>query len=69
MWIMIIGQAIYQIVVALTLHFAGARIFNHHSTDNGVRIDQQNELETLIFNAFVFSQICATTRPVFSLSR
>ncbi|GAA5867850.1 hypothetical protein JCM8547_003395 [Rhodosporidiobolus lusitaniae] len=57
MWIMIVGQAIYQIVVALTLHFAGARIFNHHSTDNGVRIDQQNELETLIFNAFVFSQI------------
>ncbi|GAA6015853.1 hypothetical protein JCM10207_008818 [Rhodosporidiobolus poonsookiae] len=57
MWIMIIGQAIYQIVVALVLHFAGAKIFNHTATDRGVRADQENELGTLIFNAFVFSQI------------
>ncbi|GAA5983396.1 hypothetical protein JCM11641_007835 [Rhodosporidiobolus odoratus] len=57
MWIMIIIQAIYQIVVALVLHFAGDAIFGFNSTDRGVRADQENELGTLIFNAFVFSQI------------
>lgn len=57
MWIMIIGQAIYQIVVALVLNFAGHAIFGFDSSDPGQRIDQDNELSTLIFNAFVFSQI------------
>ncbi|BGP17703.1 plasma membrane calcium [Rhodosporidiobolus nylandii] len=57
MWIMIIGQAIYQMAVALTLHFAGDAIFGFNSSDRGVRADQENELGTLIFNAFVFSQI------------
>ncbi|EGU11290.1 putative Calcium-transporting ATPase [Rhodotorula toruloides ATCC 204091] len=57
MWIMIIGQAIYQIVVALVLNFAGHQILSLDSSDPGQRIDQDNELMTLIFNAFVFSQI------------
>ena len=55
---MIIGQAIYQTIVALVLHFAGSRIFNFNSTDTGTMIDQQNELSTLVFNSFVFCQIC-----------
>lgn len=59
MWMMIFGQAVYQIVVALTLHFAGHAIFNFNSTDNAIKIDQDNELSTLVFNTFVFSQICA----------
>ncbi|GAA6028517.1 hypothetical protein JCM8097_007260 [Rhodosporidiobolus ruineniae] len=57
MWIMIIGQAIYQTIVALTLHFAGPQIFNHSSNDVGIRTDQENALSTLVFNAFTFSQI------------
>lgn len=58
MWMMILGQAVYQIIVALTLHFAGHAIFGFDSTDEGTRIDQDNELKTLIFNSFVFCQIC-----------
>ncbi|GAA5899368.1 hypothetical protein JCM5296_002277 [Sporobolomyces johnsonii] len=57
MWMMIVGQALYQIIVALVLQFAGHAIFNFDATDSGTRIDQDNELSTLIFNAFVFSQI------------
>lgn len=45
MWMMIIGQAIYQIIVALTLHFAGARIFGLYSTDIAQEIDFENELK------------------------
>jgi Ca2+-transporting ATPase len=45
MWMMIIGQAIYQIIVALTLHFAGARIFNLFSEDLAQEIDFENELK------------------------
>jgi magnesium-transporting ATPase (P-type) len=59
--IQIIGQAIYQIIVALVLHFAGHQIFGFHSTDEGTRIDQDNELSTLIFNSFVFCQICTSS--------
>ncbi|KWU41530.1 putative calcium-transporting ATPase [Rhodotorula sp. JG-1b] len=57
MWIMILGQSVYQLVVALTLNFAGHEILNLHSTDPALSIDQENELKTLIFNAFTFSQI------------
>ncbi|KAM0750630.1 putative calcium-transporting ATPase [Meredithblackwellia eburnea MCA 4105] len=57
MWLMITGQAIFQIIVALVLHFAGARILNFHPHDSGTRIDQENELGTLVFNTFVFCQI------------
>lgn len=60
---MILGQALFQIVVALTLHFAGHQIFSFNSTDNGIRIDQDNELSSLIFNTFVFCQICELRRP------
>ncbi|GAA5824988.1 hypothetical protein JCM11251_006053 [Rhodosporidiobolus azoricus] len=56
MWIMIIGQAIYQIIVALVLHFAGRAIFGH-SESGPTAIDDRNDRETLVFNAFVFSQI------------
>lgn len=48
----------YQITVALILHFVGPTIFNHHSTDPGTIINQENELSTLVFNTFVFCQIC-----------
>ncbi|GAA5987579.1 hypothetical protein JCM10908_002015 [Rhodotorula pacifica] len=57
MWIMILGQSVYQLTVALVLNFAGKSILNLNSTDPAVSIDQENELKTLIFNAFTFSQI------------
>ncbi|KAK4540565.1 hypothetical protein LTR36_009095 [Oleoguttula mirabilis] len=51
MWKMIIGQAIYQLVVTLVLYFAGARILNY-TTEH-----QRRQLQTLIFNTFVWMQI------------
>ncbi|KAK4050298.1 plasma membrane calcium [Microbotryomycetes sp. JL201] len=57
MWMMILGQAFYQIVVALVLHFAGKDILSLHSDDIAVQLDNENELKTLIFNSFVFCQI------------
>ncbi|UNI18879.1 plasma membrane calcium [Purpureocillium takamizusanense] len=50
MWKMIIGQAIFQLVVTLTLYFAGMDML-------GYRPDQRIELDTLIFNTFVWMQI------------
>lgn len=58
MWKMIIGQAIYKTVPALVLHFAGHKILGLDATDEATQIEQTNELNTLVFNAFVFSQIC-----------
>ncbi|GAA5933412.1 calcium-transporting ATPase PMC1 [Sporobolomyces koalae] len=57
MWKMIIGQAIYKTVPALVLHFAGKQILGLDAADEATRIEQTNELNTLVFNAFVFSQI------------
>ena len=50
MWKMIIGQAIYQLVVTFVLYFAGSSILSY--TDS-----QQKELDTIIFNTFVWMQI------------
>ncbi|CAG8559832.1 9887_t:CDS:2 [Ambispora leptoticha] len=50
MWKMIIGQSIFQLVITLTLLYAGSEILNY-------RKDQQAELQSLIFNTFVFLQI------------
>ena len=52
MWKMIIGQAIYQLVVTLVLYFAGAKIFF-----NGTSKEEQMQLQTLVFNTFVWMQI------------
>ena len=59
MWMHIVGQAIFQIIVVLVLNFAGSRIlhFDGGDGDEGVRIDQQNELITIVFNTFVWCQI------------
>ncbi|CAL5870662.1 uncharacterized protein PFLUO_LOCUS4902 [Penicillium psychrofluorescens] len=47
MWKMIIGQAIYQLVVTFVLNFAGMSIF---PWDEG-------HMQTVVFNTFVFMQI------------
>ncbi|KAF2143789.1 uncharacterized protein K452DRAFT_162339 [Aplosporella prunicola CBS 121167] len=51
MWKMIIGQAIYQLVVTFILYFAGSSILSYHSEH------EKDQLETLVFNTFVWMQI------------
>lgn len=51
MWKMILGQAVYQLVVTLVLYFAGMRILSYEGDV------QKRELDTVIFNSFVWMQI------------
>lgn len=51
MWKMIIGQAVFQLVVTLILYFGGASILSYES-DREAR-----QLRTLVFNTFVWMQI------------
>ncbi|KAI0007686.1 calcium-translocating P-type ATPase [Xylariaceae sp. FL0662B] len=53
MWKMIIGQAIYQLVVTFVLHFAGSAILDYDPND----VTRQTELNTMVFNTFVWMQI------------
>ena len=53
MWKMIIGQAIYQLVITFTLYFAGPEILNYDRSD----ATQMLELDTVVFNTFVWMQI------------
>lgn len=53
MWKMIVGQAIYQLVVTFVLYYAGSSILNY-PTSNKVL---QTELKTMVFNTFVWMQI------------
>lgn len=59
MWKMIVGQSIYQIAVALVLHFAGHSILGYHADGSNlnIKLEQDDNLKTLIFNQFVFCQI------------
>ncbi|KAM0424459.1 hypothetical protein ACHAPT_010383 [Fusarium lateritium] len=53
MWKMIIGQAIFQLAVTFVLYFAGDKILGYDTS-----IDEEKlELDTLIFNTFVWMQI------------
>ena len=54
MWKMIVGQAVYQLVVTFTLYFAGAQILSYDTAAHPVL---QTELDTIIFNTFVWMQI------------
>lgn len=51
MWKMIIGQAIYQLVVTLVLYFAGNSILSYDTQE------EKDKLSTLVFNTFVWMQI------------
>ncbi|KAK5954109.1 plasma membrane calcium [Knufia fluminis] len=51
MWKMIVGQAIYQLVVSLVLYFAGMKIFSYGGPE------QRKQLDTIVFNTFVWMQI------------
>lgn len=51
MWKMIIGQSVYQMAVTLVLYFAGSSIFSYHGDL------QKSQLQTAIFNTYVWMQI------------
>ncbi|PVH77374.1 calcium-translocating P-type ATPase [Cadophora sp. DSE1049] len=51
MWKMIIGQAIFQIVVTFILNFGGKKILGYETEK------EDKQLRTLIFNTFVWMQI------------
>ncbi len=53
MWKMIIGQAIYQLVVTFILNFAGYTILGYNRQDS----TDQVKLQALVFNTFVWMQI------------
>lgn len=53
MWKMIVGQAIYQLIITLILHFAGASILGYDPNNQ----TQKTELNTMVFNTFVWMQI------------
>ena len=52
MWKMIMGQAIYQLVVTFVLYFAGQRIIGYTPTDAN-----DKTMATIVFNSFVWMQI------------
>jgi Ca2+-transporting ATPase len=52
MWKMIVGQAIFQLVVTFTLYFAGTDILGYDHS-----VQKRLELDTVIFNTFVWMQI------------
>jgi Ca2+-transporting ATPase len=53
MWKQIMGQNIYKLTVIFTLYFAGGSILNYDLSDP----NKQLELDTVIFNSFVWMQI------------
>lgn len=61
MWKMIFGQSAYQEVVTLILHFGGATILNYH-TDHELA-----QLQTIVFNAYVWMNIFNMYKYVYSI--
>jgi Ca2+-transporting ATPase len=53
MWKLMLGQSIYKLALCFTLYFAGDKIFNYNTEIH----QQQLELDTIIFNSFVWMQI------------
>ncbi|KAI2641269.1 calcium-translocating P-type ATPase [Xylaria nigripes] len=53
MWKMITGQALFQLIVIFVLYFAGGQILGYDPNNQA----QQTELNTMVFNTFVWMQI------------
>jgi hypothetical protein len=62
MWKMIFGQSAYQVAITLILHFGGATILNYH-TDH-----ELTQLQTIVFNAYVWMNIFNMYKYVYSIS-
>jgi P-type Ca2+ transporter type 2C len=56
MWKMILGQAIYQLAVIFTLHYAGSGFVT-----TGVETQSQ-QLQTFVFNTYMFMQLFNQTK-------
>jgi Ca2+-transporting ATPase len=61
MWKMIFGQSAYQLAVTLILHFGDATILNYH-TDLELA-----QLQTVVFNAYVWMNIFNMYKYVYSI--
>ncbi|KAL8838046.1 MAG: hypothetical protein Q9170_002282 [Blastenia crenularia] len=62
MWKMIIGQSTYQLIVTLVLYFAGSSFIPYSKSKPGAtptdfRNSKHDQLQTLVFNTFVWMQI------------
>lgn len=57
MYKMILGQALYSTIIVLIFHFAGNAIFHYHGLSQYEQTKKSTEIGTLVFNAYVFSQI------------
>jgi Ca2+-transporting ATPase len=59
MWKMIIGQSIYQLAVTFVVYFAGAKILNYNLDQEfeSRNDDLKIQLDTLVFNIFVWMQV------------
>jgi Ca2+-transporting ATPase len=59
MWKMIFGQSAYQLAVTLILYFGGAAILSYHTPY------ETAQLETMVFNTYVWMQIFNMYKYVF----
>lgn len=50
MWKIILGEAIYQLIVSFILHFGGPRFFNPQTSE------ERQQIHALVFNTFVWMQ-------------
>lgn len=57
MWKQIIVQSIYQVVLLFVLYYRGMDILNTHSPERAVELVHNLDLDTLIFNTFVWCQL------------
>lgn len=60
MWKMVLGQAVFQLVVIFTLHYTGQEYFVGTSTDGGV--DTARQMQTFVFNIYMFMQVFNQTK-------
>lgn len=56
---MILGQVICQLAVSFVLYFGGASLLGYRTTDPNMAVQQyaERQLNTLVFNTFVWLQI------------
>ncbi|KAL8712239.1 MAG: hypothetical protein Q9220_003390 [cf. Caloplaca sp. 1 TL-2023] len=62
MWKMILGQSVYQLIVTFVLYFAGKSFMPYSKNKVGatqaeIDTSHQDQLQTLVFNTFVWMQI------------
>lgn len=56
-WKMVIGQALYQLVVVFSLHYAGADFFTSSDTNQ-----RDRQMQMFVFNVYMFMQVFNQTK-------